>query len=201
MPLSSWLDFLIQQGVDLDANAPLIDDHSTTWLMPLTNQALIALEGPDSEKFLQGQLSCNVDHLSPQLSLLGANCTPKGMVIGAFRLLQQAPGSILLRLPQETADAALANLKKYAVFSKTELSRADEQWQGLGLIGDNAEALLNQLEINAPTEPNQQCHSQQLIIVKVAGQQPRFEIWCPTAQAQTLWQQLAPHCSPASSQL
>jgi folate-binding protein YgfZ len=197
----SWSDFLTQQGVDLDAAAPAITEPTSTWLMPLSDQTLIGLEGPDTEKFLQGQLSCNLDHLSPQRSQLGANCTPKGMVIGAFRLLQQAPGSVLLRLPQTVLEPALANLKKYSVFSKTELSRTDDQWVGLGLIGQHAGELLNQLEINAPTEINQQSLSQQVIVVRVAGEQPRFEIWCPAADAQALWQQLAPHCSLSNGRL
>lgn len=206
MSLSSWTHFIAQQGVDLDAAAPRIDDTSINWLMPLTDQVLISLEGPDSEKFLQGQLSSDVDKLNPQLSQIGANCTPKGMVMAVFRLFQLAAGSVLLRLPQAVAEPALANLNKYAVFSNTELSLADQNWVGLGLIGADAEALLSQLEIDAPTELNQQrLHSlgpdQPLIVVRVAGEQPRFEIWCPADQAQSLWLQLAPECSLASSQL
>lgn len=199
MTHSGWSDFLTQQGLTLDADAHELSQQPATLLMPLTDQAIISMEGPDSEKFLQGQLSCDLEQLNPQLSLLGANCTPKGMVIGAFRLLQRAPGSILLRLPQSVADAAVANLKKYSVFSKTDINRVDEQWVGLGLIGAEAEAVLSKLQIPVPSQVNQQVQTERLIAVRVAGNLPRFEIWCPIEHAQNIWQQLADSCSLASS--
>ena len=58
-------------------------------LFPLKSYEFIKISGTDSVSFLQGQLSCNTELLSPQRSLTGALCNLKGRVIADFRLLQQ----------------------------------------------------------------------------------------------------------------
>ncbi len=199
MPHPDWTAFLTQQGTPQDLqleqgalSAPATQHPANgTLLIALTQQTLISLEGADAEKFLQGQLTCDINNLSVEQSLLGANCTHKGMVISVSRLFKRAPGHILMRLPAATADAALTNLQKFAVFSKVAITLADEQWVGIGLLGESAPDCLTQLGINPPSSVNQQSLSEDLLVVRVAGSTPRFELWCPAAQAQQLWSQLA----------
>ena len=204
MPHPAWTEFLNQADLPQgSASLSAADTHissGTTLLMPLTEQTLISLEGTDAEKFLQGQLSCDLNLLSTERSLLGANCTHKGMVISVSRLFKRAQGSLLMRLPSAAAEPALANLQKFAVFSKISIASADEAWCGLGLIGESASELLSQIGITAPTTVNQQILSDNLILVKVPGETPRFELWCPQPQAQQLWTLLAAHAQPEAYQ-
>ncbi|MEH6469873.1 MAG: folate-binding protein [Halopseudomonas sp.] len=203
MPHPSWIDFLNQQGVSQDstsASAATTDQNNSTLLVPLSDQTLISAEGPDTEKYLQGQLTCDLNRLNTEQSLLGANCTPKGMVISAFRLFKPAEGQILMRLPLACADSALTNLKKFAVFSKLTLELADQQWVGIGLIGESAAECLQQLGVTPPTDINQQVLSDDLIVVRVAGATPRFELWSPLPHAEQLWQQLAKQTQLGSHQ-
>lgn len=197
MPHPAWIEFLTQagqpQGPASQISAETSSSDRTTQRVPLTEQTLISLEGADAEKFLQGQLSCDLNLLSTEHSLLGANCTHKGMVISVSRLFKRAQGSLLMRLPSSGAEAALANLKKFAVFSKVSIDSADEAWCGIGLIGESAPNVLSQLGISVPTQVNQQILSENLILVKVPGEPPRFELWCPQPQAEQLWTQLAAH--------
>lgn len=195
MPHPSWFEFLTQQGQPRDADslsAAATDyQQGDTLLMALTQQTLISLNGPDAEKFLQGQLTCDLNKLSLEQSLLGANCTHKGMVISVSRLFKRAEGDLLMRLPLAAAEPALANLKKFAVFSKVSITLIDDQWAGLGLMGESAPELLAQLGITAPAQVNEQCLHDEIIVVRVAGNRPRFELWCPQSQAEQLWLKLA----------
>lgn len=200
----SWIEFLTQQGQPQDAEslsaAATEYRHGDTLLTALTQQTLISLNGPDAEKFLQGQLTCDLNKLSTEQSLLGANCTHKGMVLSVSRLFKRAEGDLLMRLPLAAAEPALANLKKFAVFSKVAITLADEQWTGLGLMGESAPELLTQLGITPPAQVNQQRLHDDLILVRVAGTQPRFELWCPQSQAEQLWLTLAASAQIGNSQ-
>ncbi len=85
-------------------------------------RSYIKLSGPDSSKFLQGQVSCDMDSLSPSNSIDGAHCTPKGRMVFLFSAQVDEEGSIILDVHPSVMDSALASLKKYAVFFKTEIT-------------------------------------------------------------------------------
>jgi folate-binding protein YgfZ len=200
----SWIEFLKQQGQPQDADSlSAVATHQQpgdTLLIALTQQTLISLKGPDTEKFLQGQLTCDLNDLSPERSLLGANCTHKGVVLSAARLFKQADNALLMRLPLAVATPALTNLKKFAVFSKVEITLADDQWTGLGLMGESAPDCLTRLGITPPAQVNEQSLRDELIVVRVAGNSPRFELWCPVSQAEQLWQTLAAQAQIGNNQ-
>ncbi len=78
---------------------------------------LIQISGPDAEKFLQGQVTCDVSALKAEKSSLGAHCNPQGRVLFLFRIFYEENAYYLV-LPQTMAAQAIAALKKYAVFFK-----------------------------------------------------------------------------------
>ena len=57
-------------------------------IVDLNNFDLIAIDGVDAKKFLQGQVTCDIDELTPAHSIEGAICNIKGRVTGDFRLLE-----------------------------------------------------------------------------------------------------------------
>ena len=82
----------------------------------------ILLTGPESQKFLQGQVTCDMDSLTVDNSIQGAHCTPKGRIIFLFTASCDPEDNIILETHSSVAEIALASLKKYAVFFKTEIS-------------------------------------------------------------------------------
>jgi folate-binding protein YgfZ len=88
-----------------------------------TTQALTLIHctGIDSLKFLQGQLTCDINIVSDDTLQLGAHCNIKGRVESLFEIFKQADDYYLL-IPTSIAEHALALLKKYAVFSKVTLN-------------------------------------------------------------------------------
>jgi folate-binding protein YgfZ len=90
-------------------------------------RAYIQLSGPDSRKFLQGQVTCDMEALTCGTTINGAHCTPKGRVIFLFSATCNAQGDIVLQMHQSIAAIALASLQKFAVFFKTQVADISHQ--------------------------------------------------------------------------
>jgi folate-binding Fe-S cluster repair protein YgfZ len=86
----------------------------------------LCISGPDAKKFLQGQLTCNLDEITPTNSTLGAHCNPQGRVISLFRLFIFLD-NYYLQMPREMIPIAQKALQKYAVFFKVKLSDASDE--------------------------------------------------------------------------
>ncbi|WP_430459620.1 YgfZ/GcvT domain-containing protein [Thalassolituus sp. LLYu03] len=94
---------------------------SITFPVSLAQYRLLKVEGPDSERFLQGQLTCDVVKLADQHWEAGACCTAKGRMVANF-IIARLGQDFWLRLPAAQAEALKAHLGKYAVFYKTRMS-------------------------------------------------------------------------------
>ena len=114
----------------------------------LTQFEFIRASGPDARTFLQGQVTCDTNQITPTQSVLGALCNLKGRVIADFRAAQVGE-DIVLKVGTGLAEPVLAVLKKYAVFSKLTLSK-DDELAVLGLlVGGGGE---NDAEANAQSD-------------------------------------------------
>lgn len=109
-------------------------------LMTLDDWALATLRGPDSEKYLQGQVTADVAQLTADQHLLAAHCDAKGKMWSNLRLFREADGFTLIER-RSVRDAQLNELKKYAVFSKITIG-ADDDRVLLGVAGFQARAAL-----------------------------------------------------------
>lgn len=75
--------------------------------------------GDDAMTFLQGQLTCDLKHVTATPSL-GAYCDNKGRMLSNF-WIQQSDDSFNLILPASVAETTLTTLKKYGAFSQVEI--------------------------------------------------------------------------------
>lgn len=91
-------------------------------------RAYIQLAGPDSRKFLQGQVTCDMESLIGDAIIDGAHCTPKGRIIFLFSASCDPQDNIILETHQSVGEIAMASLKKYAVFFKTDISDVTERY-------------------------------------------------------------------------
>lgn len=101
----------------------------------LTQSALIRVTGPDSERFLQGQLTCDVRTLGDDNWAAGACCTAKGRMVANFLIVRTEDGFVL-RLPAVQAERLIAHLKKYMVFFKAQMTVADDLYV-IGELGSD----------------------------------------------------------------
>lgn len=90
-------------------------------IINLTDHSIVAVTGVDSARFLQGQLTCDIETLQPGQGQLAAHLNPQGRIISLFFLLRNTD-SFYFILPKDILDTALGALKKYAVFYKVKLT-------------------------------------------------------------------------------
>jgi folate-binding protein YgfZ len=100
--------------------------------------AVLDVEGPDREAFLQGQLTQDVRSLAPGEARPAAALTPKGKLLFLTRLVGM-PDRIRLLLPSASRLAALEHLRKFAAFQKVTVSDRSEEFVQIGLYGPGAE--------------------------------------------------------------
>ncbi|WP_271411191.1 CAF17-like 4Fe-4S cluster assembly/insertion protein YgfZ [Pseudomonas sp. Q1-7] len=168
--------------------------HSAFFCL-LTHEGLLAVRGVDAAKFLQGQVTCNLNYLDQSTSSLGARCTPKGRMISSFRILAQGDG-FLLALSSDLLEAQLNDLKKYAVFSKSTLIDESADWARFGLSqGDGA---LLALGLDLPQAADSVARDGNLIAIRLPD--GRAELWAPSAEAASLEARLAAHLPRAELQ-
>ncbi|MGC6405250.1 YgfZ/GcvT domain-containing protein [Bisgaard Taxon 45] len=142
----------------------LLTETQAHVICALQQYTLVEVQGEDAEKYLQGQLTCDVNKLGIGESTLAAHCDAKGKINSLFRLIRTATQTFYLLIKKGLLPTALEQLKKYAVFSKVTFTPCD--WQIIGLAGEKI--------INACDEIDSQ------IRVTVSSQQPRVILIHPT---------------------
>ncbi|WP_028240508.1 CAF17-like 4Fe-4S cluster assembly/insertion protein YgfZ [Stutzerimonas azotifigens] len=164
----------------------------TAFFCALSHEGVLAVRGPDAAKFLQGQLTCNLNYLSAERSSLGARCTPKGRMQSSFRILGEGDG-YLLALARELLEGQQADLKKYAVFSKSAIGDESDRWARFGLAG--GDTALVTLGLDLPQEPDRVARAGELLAVRLSD--GRAELWAPAGQAESIRGRLAAQLSEA----
>lgn len=95
-------------------------DLSSASLRRLEGFAAIAVTGPDAKSFLQGQLSYDLDRLTPARAELAACSSAQGRVQAVLWLIERSD-ALLLVLPISVAEATLIRLRKYVLRAKAKL--------------------------------------------------------------------------------
>ncbi|KJY85454.1 tRNA-modifying protein [Vibrio galatheae] len=108
----------------------------------LPSWSAITMVGDDKKSYLQGQVTCDVVTLDEQTSTFGAHCDAKGKVWSVFRLFHHNGGYAMFQ-PASIIEKELAELKKYAIFSKVEMAQTQEM--ALGVMGESATAFIDTL--------------------------------------------------------
>lgn len=121
-------------------------------LISLEDWALATITGPDSEKYLQGQVTADVTELGENQHLLVAHCDAKGKMWSNLRLFRHGDGFAWIER-RSVRDTQLAEMKKYAVFSKVTIAPNDDAVL-LGVAGFQARAALANQFASLPDEQN-----------------------------------------------
>ena len=162
----------------------------------LTHEGVLAVRGNDASKFLQGQLTCNLNYLSETRASLGARCTQKGRMQSSFRIVLE-PDGCLLAMARELVEPQLADLKKYAVFSKSTLTDDSANWVRFGL--QQADVALQSLGLELPAETDSVTRAEGLIAIRAS--QGRAELWARAERTEYLTSHLKAHVPEADLNL
>jgi folate-binding protein YgfZ len=138
----------------------------------LSDLGLLQVTGKHAKQFLQGQLTCNLEEVNEHQTRLGAHCDVKGRVQATFRLFFYQNAYYFL-LPRHMVQYLLVALKKYAVFSKVDLSDVSDNWQKMGVYGSGIAALLRTQKLYTKEENGLLAHEPTLSL-SIPGPTPRF---------------------------
>ncbi|MFO1434748.1 MAG: folate-binding protein [Candidatus Competibacteraceae bacterium] len=162
-------------------------------------QGLIAVKGVDAETFLQGQFTNDVRQVTPERSQLSAYCTPRGRMLACFRVFR-CGDSYYLRLPLETVEPMLKRLRLFVLRAKVTLEDASAFLIQAGLTGPGAWSLLQETPGVAPVQLDEVVQQADMIMIRVPGLSPRFELYGKLEAMTVLWEQLAPRVTLAGAE-
>ena len=151
---------------------PTLAQLPNTFLVALEEYSAIALEGEEQSKYLQGQVTCDVNNAGEHDLLHGAHCNAKGKVFSAFRFINRLSAHLLIQ-PKASIDASLTELNKFGVFAKVTITQTNDL-SFYALVGEQATSLLKLQFSQVPDSltPVIQCGSTTLVYI--ASKQARY---------------------------
>ena len=199
--IQGWQDFLTQQGATITAGLATSFGETpgnypglSATLTDLGDLGVLALEGTDSKRFLQGQSTSDTEQLNADTVLPGAICNAKGRMLTSYHAVEPETDAVLLVMHRPLVDTTIDNLGKYAAFFKTTLSNASDDYRLLGISGADCESILEGQFDAIPTAINQLCITENGLLLRISPQQ--FLVIVKAASAEQLWQKLALSFTP-----
>src|SRR5579859_877398 len=147
-----------------------------TILTDLSDEGLIRVSGADAVAFLQGQLSTDVEKLSPTLSQFSSWSNAKGRVVTLLRVILRGD-DIYLDLPQSMQAAVQKKLAMYVFRAKVTLTDARTQLGRLGVAGELSPALLSQAGITVPGQAGDIASTDDVQVARLHGDTPRYALY------------------------
>ena len=187
--MQAWQDFLATQTL---SESPIGDCAMTD----LSHLGLIRVSGEDKLGFLQGQLTNDINKVSPSLSPLSSYCCPKGRMLASFRILQRDE-DLLIMLPLELLEATLKRLRMFVLRSQVTLEDASNALARIELSGACAADLL---PLDPPTADNGSVSQDGYTIVRTPGDRPRFQVIAGPEDMQALWKEAQQTATPTARQ-
>ena len=202
-----WKNFLLEAGATLgegdvehfgNPRRELLVSTTGDIIADLSRRGVIAAHGADAAKFLQGQLTNDIDQIDAARSQLSGYCSPKGRLLALLRVFRR-DDTYCLQLPRTLLDATLTRLKKYVLISKVTLEDAGDALIGVGLAGPRSEEILARLVREVPRATDAASRDNELTILRLPGIQPRFALYGPVEAMERTWSALAAHAAPVGA--
>jgi folate-binding protein YgfZ len=146
---------------------------NNNYLSLLENKGVIQLTGEERVKYLQGQVTSDIEKLGAGQAQLSCHCDFKGKTWNVFYALQHQD-AILMLSHQESIPASLAELKKYGVFAKVDIQDNSDHWVCLGGAGIALESLIKTAFGDIPNEDKQILSNELGLVMCLQQPQTRY---------------------------
>jgi folate-binding protein YgfZ len=97
----------------------------------LPDRGIVRLNGDDARTLLNGLVTTDVTHLTPEAARFGALLTPQGKIVADFLLAETGDGSLVLDCPRDLAAALATKLGFYKLRAKVAI---ENQSDALGIL-------------------------------------------------------------------
>jgi len=101
---------------------------------------VLAIRGADAARFLQGQLSADLEKLEVGASTLAGFHNPQGRTIALLVVQRSAPDEFLAVLPRELAAGVAQRLGKFVLRAKVRITDEAASWRVFGVTGGKPSA-------------------------------------------------------------
>ena len=146
----------------------------------LSEKGLIELSGAEKEKYLQGQVTADINLLSASTALLACHCDFKGKTWSVSYLVSWQD-KILMLLHHSVLEKSLAELKKYGVFAKVDIRDGSDNWRISGGSGKATEAEIIRVFGQLPDTHQHSVQNNQGVVMALQGSAMRYLIMQPQA--------------------
>jgi folate-binding protein YgfZ len=166
-------------------------------LTALDHLGYLLVQGPEAKKFLQGQVTCDINQVTANHTQRGGHCNIKGRMLFSF-LAVSLPGaengsdSIALIMHRDLVERARQAFAKFIVFSKAKLY-TEQDYRLLGLQGSHSSTLLSESAPELPIAAGDAVQTGDLVAVRVAGE--RFLCLVKNEKAVAQWKTWAEQSS------
>jgi hypothetical protein len=144
----------------------------------ITNKGVIQLTGEERVKYLQGQVTADINKLSPEHVLLACHCDFKGKIWSVFHTFSWKD-TILLVTHESVLDKSLAELNKYGVFAKVEITDASNDWIITAGQGAEFETAITNLFGKLPVGDKKSVSNENGIVASIASPAQRYLVLQP----------------------
>jgi len=158
--------------ISIAHDLPSFDQLPETFAILLDQFSSISLTGEEKSKYLQGQVTCDVNSSNEHTFLHGAHCDAKGKVFSVFRFINRDNAHLLLQ-PKCTITDSLKELKKFGVFAKVDIKEVTDLAY-YALIGSQASTLLQQKFHKVPDNLTPVINVGTTTLVYISGQKSRY---------------------------
>lgn len=173
--MNSWQDIVTP-------DTPITPAFPDCAICDLSHFGLLRISGTDSRPFLQGQLTNDVNQVTPELAQLSSYCSPKGRMLGSFWIFQRGD-DLFLQLPEAVKPTILKRLQMFVLRSDVRLEDVSDRLARFGLCGDCASGLLP----FAPADEKATQSRDDITVIRMPGAMPRFEVIGPPERLAPLW--------------
>ncbi|WP_145531789.1 tRNA-modifying protein YgfZ [Yersinia kristensenii] len=171
------------------AQPPVASSELPLTLISLDDWALVTLTGADRVKYLQGQVTADIDALPADQHVLCAHCDAKGKMWSNLRLFYRGEGLAFIER-RNVLDNQLRELKKYAVFSKVVIA-AQPDAALLGVAGAQAKTALAGIFAELPDAEHPVVQQGNSTLLHFSLPAERFLLVTDAEQAQQLVEKLS----------
>ena len=156
-------------------------------MIDLRDYEFVRVSGPDALKFLQGQVTCDIEKLGKDNSLTGAICNLRGRVIADFLIVLDGEDCIL-RTQKGMSEVIKKSLAKYAIFSKVELTEEAGFCKVIGTMNAEDAKLVGDIIGQVPADVLGSYVDSKAIVVRLPSNNSRLEVWVREKETFNEWQ-------------
>lgn len=198
----NWTAFLESRGATFDASGHVRAfrstdaGNSTDYMADLSHLAIFVVRGEDASDFLHKQFTLNMHGLAERQCVPTAWCNPKGRALATF-LLYRLPDCFGLLLPADLADTVGKRLQMFVLRARVQITDQSSIQPRIGISGHHAASRLEKICGSLPTELWQVTMHDDITILRLPPDSPRFLITGPAATLAGIWEELEAVCSPS----